>query len=153
LILEAQPRPAAVTGLAAAPANHVGAALARSERFADRYRSITAACRTNLERLVNGGKTVGLWGGGSKAVSFLTSLDVGHLIQFSVDINPNKQGKFLIGTGHPVLGPEQLREYPALYLVVMNPVYVPEITQTLDQLDVRAEITTVNELLTVHGLT
>ena len=52
-----------------------------------------------------------------------------------------------------MLAPEQLREYSSLQLVVMNPVYVPEITQTLEDLGVHAEITTVNELLTVHGLT
>jgi hypothetical protein len=69
-------------------------------------------------------------------------------VRFSVDENPNKQGKFLIGTGHPVVSPEQLREYPSLQLVVMNPVYVPEITQTVERLGVHAEITTVNELLT-----
>jgi len=47
-----------------------------------------------------------------------------------------------------VLAPAQLRDHPSLQLVVMNPVYVPEITQTIEGLGVRAEITTVNELLT-----
>jgi hypothetical protein len=137
-----------VTTLTSGPANHVEAFVARAERFGDRYRSITAACRANLEQLVAEGKTVALWGGGSKAVSFLTSLDVGHLVSFSIDVNPNKQGRFLIGTGHPVVGPEHLRDHASVQLIVMNPVYVPEITQTVERLGVHAEITTVNELLT-----
>jgi len=121
--------------------------VALAGRFVDRYRSITAVCRANLERLVSDGRTVVLWGAGAKAVSFLTSLEVGHLVRFAVDVNPNKQGKFLVGTGHAVVGPEQLRDYSSLQVVVMNPVYVPEITKTIEALGADAQIISVNDLL------
>lgn len=147
LVLEARPRKPAAPAPAAAKRDAVDAVVALAGRFVDRYRSITAMCRANLERYVNDGKTVVLWGGGAKAVSFLTSLEVGHLVGFAVDVNPNKQGKFLVGTGHAVVGPEQLRNYSSLQLVVMNPVYVPEITKTVESLGVDAQIISVNDLL------
>jgi hypothetical protein len=147
LVLEARPPQTGVPNLAACQSREVAEVVDRAERFGQRYRSITEACRANLEHLVAAGKTVALWGGGSKAVSFLTSLDVGHLVSFCVDVNPNKHGKFLVGTGHRVVGPEWLRDHPSLELVVMNPVYLPEITQTVEELGVHAEITCVNDLL------
>jgi hypothetical protein len=146
LVLEARPRRAGAA-TTHADCDSAGAVLALAGRFVDRYRSITAACRANLERFVADGKTVALWGGGAKAVSFLTSLDVGHLVEFAVDVNPNKQGKYLVGTGHAVVGPEQLREHSSLQLVVMNPVYVAEITTTVEALGVDAQIISVNDLL------
>ena len=147
LVLEARPRVAAPTALAVPQLDQVAEVVARAARFVDRYRSIMQVGRANLEQFVEAGKKVGLWGGGSKAVAFLTSLEVGHLVEFVVDVNPNKQGKFLVGTGHAVIGPEQLRNDAPLQLIVMNPVYVPEITQTVERLGIRAEIMSVNDLL------
>jgi len=147
LVLEARPRTGAAPVPAHAEPDAAAAVVALAGRFVDRYRSITAVCRANLERLVSGGRTVVLWGGGAKAVSFLTSLEVGHLVGFAVDVNPNKQGKFLVGTGHAVVGPEQLRNHSSLQVVVMNPVYVPEITKTIEALGADAEIISVNDLL------
>jgi len=145
LVLEARPR--AVVESSNVARDSVPRVLALAARFVERYRSITTVCRANLERFVQEGKTVALWGGGAKAVSFLTSLEVGHLVAFAVDVNPNKQGKFLVGTGHAVVGPEQLRNQSSLQLVVMNPVYVPEITRSVEALGVDAQIISVNDLL------
>ncbi|MEO8693502.1 MAG: class I SAM-dependent methyltransferase [Acidimicrobiales bacterium] len=147
LVLEARPRAVSAPATRQPDCDSVAPVVALAARFVDRYRSITAMCRANLERFVSEGKTVVLWGGGAKAVSFLTSLEVGHLVEFAVDVNPNKQAKFLVGTGHAVLGPEQLRNYSSLQLVVMNPVYVPEITQAVEALGLDAQITSVNDLL------
>ncbi|MEO5841221.1 MAG: class I SAM-dependent methyltransferase [Acidimicrobiales bacterium] len=147
LVLEARPRAAENAEPMPAVCSSVGPVVALAGRFVDRYRSITSVCRANLERFVSDGKTVVLWGGGAKAVSFLTSLEVGHLVELAVDVNPNKQGKFLVGTGHAVVGPEQLVGYSSLQLVVMNPVYVPEITRTVEGLGLDAQIISVNDLL------
>jgi hypothetical protein len=144
LVLEARPGSGSES---AVEAQNVPAVVARAERFVDRYRSMTAACRANLEQFVAAGKTVALWGGGAKAVSFLTSLDIGHLVAFAVDVNPNKQGKFLVGAGHSVVGPQQLRDCRSLQLIVMNPVYMAEITQVVEDLAIDAQIMSVNDLL------
>jgi hypothetical protein len=86
------------------------------------------------------GRRVVLWGGGSKAVSFLTTLGVTQEVAAAVDINPYKQGKFTPGTGHPVVAPESLVAAPPDLVVVMNPVYVGEVRLSLDALGLRPEI-------------
>ena len=60
--------------------------------------------------MAQAGKTVALWGSGSKAVSYLTTLGVTDEVQAVVDINPHKHGKFLAGTGHEIVAPEALRQ-------------------------------------------
>ena len=149
LVLEARPRPIGAGGAVSdrRRADAADETVARARRFAEQYRSITSVCRANLQRLVDAGDRVVLWGGGAKAVSFLTSLDVGDLVDFAVDVNPNKQGKFLVGAGHPVFAPERLRGRAGLQVVVMNPVYVAEIAQTVESLGVAATIASVNDLL------
>ena len=54
-----------------------------------------------------------LWGSGSKAVSYLTTLGVTDEVEAVVDINPHKHGKFLAGTGHEIVAPEALRRATA----------------------------------------
>ncbi|HUP74772.1 MAG TPA: class I SAM-dependent methyltransferase [Acidimicrobiales bacterium] len=147
LVLEARPRPESVDATAVAYPDDVAAVVDRAGRFVERYQSSTAVCRSNLQRFVDEGKTVVIWGAGSKAVSFLTNLEVGHLVELAVDVNPNKQGRFLVGTGHPVVGPEALRGHRDLQVIVMNPVYLSEVTNSLRRLDIPAEITSANDLL------
>jgi hypothetical protein len=146
LVLEARPRRATTTHpINATPG--VASAIERAYRFVEGYQLTTARCRAKLEQFKQANRTVVLWGGGSKAVSFLTSLGVAHLVDFTVDVNPNKQGKFLVGTGHAVHAPEQLRHHASLQLVVMNPVYVSEVTRIVNDLGIDAQITSVNDLL------
>ena len=49
-----------------------------------------------------------VWGSGSKAVGYLTTLGLRDEIAAVVDINPHKHGKFLAGTGHEIVGPDAL---------------------------------------------
>ena len=147
LVLEARPRPESDGATEVADADIVAAVVDRAARFVERYKSSTAICRSKLQCFVDQGKTVVIWGGGSKAVSFLTSLEVGHLVELTVDVNPNKQGRFLVGTGHPVVAPEALRGYRDLQVIVMNPVYLTEVANSLRRLGIAAEITSANELL------
>ena len=47
-------------------------------------------------------------------------------------MNPYKQGKYLAGSGHEVLGPDDLVDRPPDLVVAMNPVYLDEIRRDLD---------------------
>ena len=73
------------------------------------------------------GRTIALWGGGSKAVAFLTTLAAGDSVDCVVDVNPFKQGHYLPGSGHEVVGPESLLERRPDLVIVMNRVYQAEI--------------------------
>jgi hypothetical protein len=86
------------------------------------------------------GRRVAIWGGGAKGVSFLTTNGITDEVCQIVDINPYKQGKFLPGTGHPVIGPEALKEAPPDVVVVMNPVYLPEVGARLAEMELDPEL-------------
>jgi SAM-dependent methyltransferase len=86
------------------------------------------------------GRRVVLWGGGSKGVAFLTTLGVGEDVHCVVDVNPYKQGKFMPGTGHPVVSPESLVDFPPDLVIVMNPIYLGEIGAQLKALGLDAEL-------------
>ena len=102
-----------------------------AEAFPSRVRALQARWRELLgEAHAQGWRTV-LWGGGSKAVSFLTTLGLGDEIAAAVDINPYKQGRFTPGTGHPVIAPEALKANPPDLVIVMNPVYREEVKAAL----------------------
>jgi len=77
-----------------------------------------------------------LWGGGTKAVAFLTTLGVGDEIAYTVDLNPKRSGTFIAGTGHAIKAPAALAADPPDAIVVMSPIYLAEIKAQLDDLGV-----------------
>lgn len=90
-----------------------------------------------------GARTI-LWGSGSKAVAFLTTLGIADEVACVVDVNPYRQGWFLPGTGHRIVAPESLAECRPDCVVVMNPVYRREIEEALGRLGVQPEVLTVD---------
>lgn len=76
------------------------------------------------------------WGGGARAVSILNDLDDPSLVHSVVDINPNKHGKFLAGSGHEIVPPAKLKRVDPNLVVVMNDVYLNEILETLQSVGV-----------------
>jgi hypothetical protein len=86
-----------------------------------------------------------VWGGGSKAVSFLTAVDRPQSVEYVVDINPKKHGTYLAGTGHAVIPPALLRDYRPEAVIVMNAVYVPEIRAALSELGLAPSIVALDD--------
>jgi len=82
-----------------------------------------------------------LWGSGSKGVSFLTTMGMVDEIEFVVDVNPYRHGKYMPGTGQRIVAPEFLVDYEPETIIVMNPVYCEEIQRDLDRLGVEAKLT------------
>jgi SAM-dependent methyltransferase len=111
--------------------------------FAEGHKVALDAWREFLRGQHKAGKRAVLWGGGSKAVAFLTALGVGEEIQFAVDINPIKHGTYLAGSGHPVVAPESLLEHAPDLVLVMNPIYVDEIGRSLAAMGLSPELLAV----------
>jgi SAM-dependent methyltransferase len=86
-----------------------------------------------------GQKTV-IWSALSKAVSFLTTLKVGDAIEFATDINPERFNKFLPITGQQIMPPSFLATYQPDFIILMNPIYVPEVQRDLDKMNLKAKI-------------
>jgi len=104
----------------------------KMEKWKESLRSVTAQ-----------GKRIVLWGSGSKAVAYLTTLGIGQELDYVVDINPHKHGKFSAGTGHEIVPPSFLKTYQPDLVVVMNPAYCDEIRSDLKQMGVEAELIAV----------
>ncbi|HVB80547.1 MAG TPA: class I SAM-dependent methyltransferase [Candidatus Binataceae bacterium] len=94
--------------------------------FAQRYHSILSHWARKLLKLESEGRRVVVWGAGAKTTTFLNLLRPGA-IDYVVDVNPRKHGKYVIGTGQRIVPPEFLREYPADDIICMNPNYLDEI--------------------------
>lgn len=101
------------------------------------------AWKSYLEKAQKDGQRVVLWGGGSKGVAFLTTLNIIEEVEYVVDINPKKHGTYMAGTGQKVIAPEFLIQYKPDTVIVMNPIYCTEIQDTLDKIGVIAELKSV----------
>jgi len=101
----------------------------------------------SLQEFKSNQKRIVLWGGGSKAVAFLTSLNLHpNIIEFAVDINPHKMGTFLPGTGQEVVFPDQLRKIRPDVVIIMNPVYRLEVQTQLDSMNLAPQVLTVQDI-------
>jgi hypothetical protein len=108
-------------------------------RFARTEATRVAALRERLERLAREGP-LAMWGAAAKGVTLANLVDPERrLITCIVDLNPNKQGGRLPGTGHPIVGPLDLPSWNVRTAVVPNPNYLDENARLLRQasLDVR----------------
>lgn len=96
----------------------------RLERHKQHWREIVVQAKA-------GGQAVVLWGSGSKAVSFLTSLGIAGQVEFVTDINPNRHYHYMPGTGQPIVPPGQLVDIRPGLVIIMNRIYEGEIAQSL----------------------
>ena len=93
-----------------------------------------------IQQLKSDEKRAVIWGAGSKCVSFLTTIGVNNEIEFVIDINPYRHGKFLPIVGKEIMPPEFLQKYDPDITIVMNPIYKNEIQQMLDDIGVSTEV-------------
>jgi SAM-dependent methyltransferase len=81
--------------------------------------------KTVLEYQRNG--NVGLWGAGAKGATLANLVDPeASLLSCVVDINSNKCGKYVAGTGHPITDLAGATERGVKALILMNPEYREE---------------------------
>ena len=113
------------------------------DHFENQYLATVARWRSEFVEGTAAGRRTVIWGAGSKGVAYLTTLGIEDEVRFAVDINPHKHGMFMAGTGHEIVAPEFLRTYRPDEVIVMNPVYVPEIEANLRALSVDAVVRAV----------
>ena len=91
--------------------------------FAQKYQSRLKDWSCRLLKLESEGRKVVVWGAGAKGTTFLNLLRPAA-VDYVVDMNPRKHGKYIIGTGQQIVPPEFLREYQADEIICMNPNYL-----------------------------
>jgi SAM-dependent methyltransferase len=118
----------------------VSQVLADVKQFASKIDAKLASWKQHLQAAQDDGKRVVVWGSGSKCVAFLTTIGMTDQVQYIVDINPHRHGKFIPGVGKEIMSPEFLKEYQPDEVIVMNAIYCPEIQQMLDDMGVKTKL-------------
>jgi SAM-dependent methyltransferase len=113
------------------------------DAFAARVKDDREKWRGWIDRKLNDGKKVALWGGGSKAVAFLTTLGIEDGIELAIDINPMRNGTYIAGTGQKIATPDALEDYKPDIVVVMSPFYRDEIQADLESRGLSPELVMV----------
>ena len=89
-------------------------------RFEHECREKQAMWCEILRKLAGAGNRIAIWGAGSVAASFLTTLAVGDEVSYVVDLDPHRQGKYTPGTGHRIVAPEVMVDMRPDVVIVMN---------------------------------
>jgi SAM-dependent methyltransferase len=90
--------------------------------------------RTQVAAFAARGLKVVAWGAGARGVAFFNILNIAGEVPYLVDLNTNKHGKYIAGTGQQIVGPEFLKSYRPDVVLVMNAIYTREICERVEQL-------------------
>ena len=105
-----------------------------------RERVLIQHWQKHLKELCSLGK-VAIWGAGAKGVTFANLLDPhSKLIDCIVDLNPNKQGRFVPGTGHPIVSYRDLPKRNVATAILMNPNYREENQEYLKKAGIKISL-------------
>ena len=143
LLIEARPSPVPTTGAPLDAENDLSTLTKGVEHFRHGYDQLVATWTTRLSELIEGGGKAVIWGSGSKGVSFISNLGLTDEILGAVDINPNKWGKYMVGSDHPILSPSALVDLDPDLVIVMNPIYLDEISKSLADMGLTCDVEAV----------
>lgn len=141
LMIEAQPRTGRPDALHYQ--NQEGAAPAEIAHFAKHFERESSKWRREIQKNVDNRQKMALWGAGSKAVAFLTTLGILDEVPYGVDVNPFKHETYLAGNGQKIVAPGFLKQYRPDVIYVMNPVYIPEISEDLEEMGLHPRLVPV----------
>lgn len=90
---------------------------------------------------------VAVWGAGAKGATFVNLVDpTATLINCVVDLNPNKQGGYVPGTGHAIVDFTELGQRGVGTVVLMNPNYMEECLELLHRHPLSVDLVSVAKL-------
>jgi 2-polyprenyl-3-methyl-5-hydroxy-6-metoxy-1,4-benzoquinol methylase len=104
---------------------------ARLIEFAEKARVQWTTLAATIEKAASG-KPWAVWGAGAKGVTLVNNLPGAPPI-CAIDSNPRKQGGVLPGTWIPIVSPDDPLIDSLKLILIANPIYVPEIRETLRQ--------------------
>ncbi len=82
-----------------------------------------------------------IWGAGAKGSTFLNLMDPKReLIKAVIDINPKKQQKFIGGSGHPIISPDEIKQFGIRHILIMNSNYISEIKNMVNDPEVSFDL-------------
>ena len=97
-----------------------------AKQFATSEHELINKWEIKIQKLANQGK-VALWGAGAKGVTFANLIDPERKwIDCIIDLNPNKQGKYIPGAAHPIVSYQDIANRGITTAILMNPNYYQE---------------------------
>ena len=94
--------------------------------------------RLNAEHLA--GNDIWVWGAGSRATAFMCNLANPDIVSGVIDINPNRDGTYVLGSSWLTQTPQALKGCKNISIIVMNPIYMDEIAKILASSDISANL-------------
>jgi hypothetical protein len=85
-----------------------------------------------------------VWGAGGRGINFLNLIEASGFIRHIVDINPDRRGGYVPGSGQLVVAPEFLQDYRPDLVLLTNPTYENEVRQQVAALGVSCEFLTIS---------
>lgn len=111
------------------------------DRFVAEHQRMTDRWQSTLDKLLNAGKRVILWGAGARAISFCNLFNLSDaLIPHVVDINPKRQGRYLPLTLQHVVAPDHLLASPPDVIIITNSGYEHEIRAQIASMKIAADV-------------
>lgn len=111
--------------------------------FQEHHQAKVEGWKQKAREIQRKGQRAVIWGSSSKCVAFMSTLGIQNEIEFVVDINPHRQGKYLPGSGKKIVAPDFLKDCRPDVVIAMNPIYLQEIQQDLNRLGLSPELTAV----------
>ena len=125
------------------PADSISEFQSQVKQFNTNTQSQIQHWQDKLAQFAKQGPTA-IWGGASKGVAFLTTLGVTDEVAYAIDVNPHKRDRFMPGSGHKTIHPDDMTPDTApTNIVLMNPVYQNEVQDLLTQKGIRSTLTTI----------
>lgn len=108
--------------------------------FATEYASQVSKWTDRFDEYRRMGKRVVLWASGMRAISLLVNVGpAGVGVDYVVDVNPQRQGRYMPKTGQQVVAPGELRRIAPDVVIATNPNYAPEIAAQIQELGIRCD--------------
>jgi hypothetical protein len=121
----------------------VGSLASSAAQFGEHYDSKVQHWKEWLRAIRKCDEKAVIWGAGSKGVTFLNIADGDRTIQYAVDLNPAKHGRYIAGTGQEIVAPNYLENLRPKHVLITNPLYFGEIRQMLADRDIAAAVSCV----------
>jgi len=109
-------------------------------QFSNKSNQIISYWKNYLNELSMQDSKCVVWGAGAKGVSFLNILHNEDTLIGVIDINPNKQNKYIPLTGQRISLPEELKIIYPEKVIVMNSIYLHEIISRLQEYGFQSDI-------------